>query len=255
MNSTRHRKNILIIAICIPLFIGAGIAFREWRRAIVYEGQPVLTDGKVILKLYQLMKDVHEVLVKNDIPYWIDFGTLLGAVRHKGIIPWDDDLDISIEIKNDQRFAALEPIFKELGYGFVSAKAGFKIFYGNQENSTGFPFVDIFLREWKEDRLYYHTRKGRRHAVWGYRNGDEIYSLREEIYPLQDYQFGEIVVKGPCTYEPLFTCCYGKDWNKIAYQSVNHATKKFIKIKRKLTDHDRVPAQPTGPLMERVNKL
>ena len=49
---------------------------------------------------------------KYNIPYWIDYGTLIGAIRHKGFIPWDDDIDVCL-LKED--YLKLPEIFsKEL---------------------------------------------------------------------------------------------------------------------------------------------
>ena len=44
-------------------------------------------------RLLKMAKEIASILEDHDIPYQIAFGTLLGAVRHKGFIPWDDDFD------------------------------------------------------------------------------------------------------------------------------------------------------------------
>ena len=53
------------------------------------------------------MKDIHSFCVKHSIQYYCIAGTVLGAVRHGGFIPWDDDIDIAMTRENYERFRAL----------------------------------------------------------------------------------------------------------------------------------------------------
>lgn len=59
--------------------------------------------------LYQILVAIDRVCIKHDIPYFLVGGTMLGAVRHKGFIPWDDDLDIGMMRCDYERFLKICP--------------------------------------------------------------------------------------------------------------------------------------------------
>ena len=98
-----------------------------------------------------LLKKITAIAAANNIMYWLDFGTLIGAVRHHGFVPWDDDIDISL-MRSD--LVRLIPLLKAEFVNsdfFVreSCSKYFQVRIQNADNSIGvdlFP-VDIIARQ------------------------------------------------------------------------------------------------------------
>ena len=65
----------------------------------------------------EILKEIHLFCKENGINYSIGYGTLIGAVRHKGFIPWDDDIDIMMPRKDYERFSQT---FKSDHYEFIN---------------------------------------------------------------------------------------------------------------------------------------
>ncbi|MCH5219102.1 MAG: LicD family protein [Muribaculaceae bacterium] len=59
------------------------------------------------LRMLEMLKVIDQVCKDNNITYWLSSGTCLGAIRHGGFIPWDDDLDIEMYHKDYRRFVKL----------------------------------------------------------------------------------------------------------------------------------------------------
>ncbi|MBR4448494.1 LicD family protein [Methanobrevibacter sp.] len=58
---------------------------------------------------YELLRFVDNVCSKHDLTYWMDYGTLLGAVRHGDFVPWDDDLNVGMMRADYVRLAEILP--------------------------------------------------------------------------------------------------------------------------------------------------
>ncbi len=203
------------------------------------------TKPEMVKKLYKLFFILDHVLNENKVEYWIDGGTLLGAIRHGGLIPWDDDGDIEIWENDEKKVSNLAKIFEQFGITLMPVWFGFKIFFEDSQPISGFewkyPFIDIFVV--KEDN--------NKNIVFKYESAQKIFGncnfSKNSIYPLQRYKFGSFKLSGvnKNNVDNYLNKCYGKDWRDFAYEQYDHENEKSRKrIKFKLTQEDKKAAQP-----------
>ena len=64
----------------------------------------IVTDDELKQSILCIMDSIHNFCEQNQIKYYMLGGTMLGAIRHKGFIPWDDDIDIGILRDDYERF-------------------------------------------------------------------------------------------------------------------------------------------------------
>ena len=151
--NTVHRSKTIDRLVFDPSFFE-----REERNGFVIE--PMMKNAWAA-NLY-VLHVIDRICEENQIPYFADWGTLLGAVRHRGYIPWDDDIDICMLRKDYLRFCEVIQQYKDEvallnnytadDWGAHADKvvniAAFTVKRSEIKKYYGFPFtagVDIFL--------------------------------------------------------------------------------------------------------------
>ena len=86
----------------------------ELRARFNPDGSPLRRQQMVMLEMAKLLD---RICKKHDIPYFLYAGSLLGAIRHDGFIPWDDDFDVALLRKDYKRLMKILP--DELPPGIV----------------------------------------------------------------------------------------------------------------------------------------
>lgn len=94
--------------------------------------------------LFEIMQFIHKICLENDIQYSLTGGSLLGAIRHGGFIPWDDDFDIMFDRANYEKFLS---VMRSYDQGDYFLEADQWVYRVRKEHKTkGFvASIDLFV--------------------------------------------------------------------------------------------------------------
>ena len=168
--------------------------------------------------LYKILKDVTNILEKNNLEYFISFGTLLGAVRHGGLIPWDTDIDIIIPYAKKDKY--IEILKKELSY--------YEVKETEEDGVVGSVIrVNLSKKNTLHIDLFTYIEKDKKIIFDYYRKFDE-----KDIYPLKKISFYDLKLFAPNNVDKHLKNLYGKDYMEYAYKQWALNKSKF-----KITDY------------------
>ena len=89
------------------------------------------------IKLLSMLDTFHKICIENNLSYYVVGGTALGAIRHKGFIPWDDDIDVGMPRDDYEKFKNLAKTLYLSEYEFeFSGKKDFTYTYGKMYDTT-----------------------------------------------------------------------------------------------------------------------
>jgi lipopolysaccharide cholinephosphotransferase len=189
---------------------------------------PMLNNEQLKM-LYKLAETICDVFQRRNVEIWMDGGTLLGSIRHGGLIPWDDDMDFATFKCNKKIFETeIVPDLDEIGYGVTPWWYGGYRIFDNKGSVLAlhpdckYPFADLFFVQMsKKDKNLIEYVNNYANSLWP--SGLTVQDLR----PLKMGPFGRLELPMPHNPEPHLQSLYGERWMSVVYRDYNHFNSKY----------------------------
>lgn len=207
--------------IYIIIFVVVLYLLYNMNQQISYEHFETVMTNTEKIKLIQCMSALHELFIKHGIWYNIAFGTLLGAVRHREIIPWDDDIDLLVMHYDIKKIdVVLDEMFK-LGYKIEKTWKLYRVY------SDNIHFIDLFMIDYENGNV---MRCETKNNTCKYPNSVTDWWWKWFKFPksylgkYKLYQLGGLYLHGPEEAMNLLKFWYGPDFLTVCktHYLVNH---------------------------------
>jgi len=232
------KRRYVVVSVCVAvamLFVGAilslVITWLVCPSMFPAKNVPVL-DYAHRQRMYNLAKHFDGVAKQHGLRYWLDSGTLLGAVRHSDIIPWDDDMDICMPEEDAERLVHDAAVRRDMTNGGKYRISTLVSIWRVIDASDSNTWVDIFVMKKRNggtkthDMVRYEPRSVRARAMWPSLWWE--WSKDEDSAPLPTLAFGPLQLPVPPLDKivPYFVRNYGKDWCR-ARISMGHSNQEL----------------------------
>lgn len=189
------------------------------------------SENKIFSELMELLKSWTELADKNKINWWAIGGTALGAVRHQGFIPWDNDIDIGVHYKDYEKLLNLSNNNKNLKKETIGFSYSFipKLF----------PNIDIFIFDEDQDNKNRIKMCGpirdNREKLWYFCDIFKGQSLdKNQIENVNVIKFENYKLNVPKQTDKFLSNAYGNDYNTKMYLSTHVNLHELVSEKLKL---------------------
>ena len=130
-------------------------------------------DGSLLrrqqMRMLEILLEVDRICKKHDIKYWLSSGTLIGAARHKGFIPWDDDLDIEMLWDDYKRLMKVLPdeLPETMALQNTKTDPNYFCFYAKvRDRRSHLEESNRYDRVWREQGIYIDVFPFYRQPLW-----------------------------------------------------------------------------------------